>query len=149
MLVQPRKEISTLALLDLEVPGGILLPDGTTLNLTAAQISNQGTGPNAATTLNAAQNINLATVTTSSSQDIHWSGVNYLRQSASQDVGSQINTTGNLTLSAGQDLNAKAATINAGQALSVTAQRDLNITTGQASQSGEGCEVIQPELNRP
>jgi filamentous hemagglutinin len=117
-------------------PAGVLIASaGRDLNLTAAQISNQGTGPSAGTTLSAAQNINLGTVTTSSSQDIRWSGVNYLRQSASQDVGSQINAAGKLTLSAGQDLNAKAATINAGQALSVAAQRDVNITTGEASQS--------------
>ena len=117
-------------------PAGVLIASaGRDLNLTAAQISNQGSGLGSATTLSAAQNINLGTVTTSSSQDIRWSGVNYLRQSNSQDVGSQINTTGNLTLNAGQDLSAKAATINAGQALNVTAQRDLNITTGQTSQS--------------
>ncbi|PUE12943.1 hemagglutinin repeat-containing protein [Limnohabitans sp. T6-20] len=124
-------------------PAGVLIASaGRDLNLTAAQISNQGTGPGSATTLSAAQNINLGTVTTSSSQDIRWSGVNYLRQSASQDVGSQINTAGNLTLNAGQDLSAKAATINAGQALNVNAGNNVNITTGQASQSLDTANTV-------
>jgi filamentous hemagglutinin len=94
-----------------------------------------GTGPSSATTLSAAQNINLGTVTTANSQDIRWSGVNYLRQSASQDVGSQISTAGNLTLNAGQDLNAKAATgQGAGNGVSYTntqvAGNTVNIESG-------------------
>ncbi|MFI8226825.1 Ig-like domain-containing protein [Pseudomonas sp. NPDC085632] len=40
MLVQPRKQISVLSLLDPEIPGGILLPDGTWgINLAAARLN--------------------------------------------------------------------------------------------------------------
>ncbi|PIT74199.1 hemagglutinin repeat-containing protein [Limnohabitans sp. G3-2] len=124
-------------------PAGVLIANaGRDFNLTAAQISNQGSGPNAGTTLSAAQNINLGTVSTANSQDIRWSGVNYLRQSSSQDEGSQIGAAGNLTLSAGQDINAKAASINAGQTLSVAAQRDVTIGAGQTSQSLDTANTV-------
>jgi filamentous hemagglutinin len=121
-------------------PAGVLIASaGRDLNLTAAQIGNIGTG---ATALSAGNNINLSTVTTANSQDINWSGANYLRQSASQDVGSQIIAAGKLTFNAGQDLNAKAATLNAGQALNVTTGRNVNITTGQSSQSLDTANTI-------
>ena len=58
--------------------GVLVASAGRDLNLTAAQIGNAGTG---ATVLAAGNNLNLSTVTTSSSQDINWSSKNYLRQS--------------------------------------------------------------------
>ncbi len=112
--------------------GVLLASAGRDLNLTAAAVGNAGTGP---TVLAAGNNLNLSTVTTSSSQNIVWDANNRLSQSQSQDVGSQISAAGNLTLSAGQDVNAKAASVNAGQALSVNAGNNINITAGQATQS--------------
>ncbi|WP_229210016.1 hemagglutinin repeat-containing protein, partial [Duganella sp. Root1480D1] len=96
---------------------------------------NAGNGPSQ---LSAGNNLNLNTVSASSSQSIVRNASNHMSQSASQDVGTQIRTNGALTLNAGQDINVKAATINAGQALNVTAGRDLNITAGQATQSADG-----------
>jgi filamentous hemagglutinin len=119
--------------------GTLVASAGRDLNLTAAAVGNAGTGP---TVLAAGNNLNLNTVTNSNSQDINWSGVNYLRQSQSQDVGSQINAAGNLTVSAGKDLNAKAASVNAGQALSISAGNNINITTGQASQSLDTANTV-------
>jgi filamentous hemagglutinin len=119
--------------------GTLLASAGRDLNLTAAAVGNAGTGP---TVLAAGNNLNLNTVTTSNSQDINWSGVNYLRQSQSQDVGSQINAGGALSLSAGNDLNAKAASVNAGQALNVSAGNNVNITAGQASQSLDTANTV-------
>jgi filamentous hemagglutinin len=112
--------------------GVLLASAGRDLQLTAAAVGNAGTGP---TVLAAGNNLNLSTVTTSSSQNIVWDANNRLSQSQSQDVGSQISAAGNLTLSAGQDVNAKAASVNAGQALSVNAGNNINITAGQATQS--------------
>jgi filamentous hemagglutinin len=93
-------------------PAGVLVASaGNNLNLTAAQIQNAGTG---ATVLTAGNNLNLNTVAVGSSQDINWDSKNYLRQSSTQDVGTQITGAGRVNLSAGQDINAKAATIDAG-----------------------------------
>jgi filamentous hemagglutinin len=114
-------------------PAGVLVASaGNNLNLTAAQIQNAGTG---ATVLTAGNNLNLNTVAVGSSQDINWDSKNYLRQSSTQDVGTQITGAGRVNLSAGQDINAKAATIDAGKALSLSAGNDIQISAGQASQS--------------
>lgn len=101
---------------------------GNNLNLTAAQIQNAGTG---ATVLTAGNNLNLNTVAVGSSQDINWDSKNYLRQSSTQDVGTQITGAGRVNLSAGQDINAQAATIDAGKALSLSAGNDIQISAGQ------------------
>lgn len=114
-------------------PAGVLIASaGRDLNVTAAQISNQGTGQ---TSLSAGQNLNLSAVTTANSQDTTFGANRYLRTSQSQDVGSQINAAGSLNLSAGQDLNAKAAQVPAGQSLQIVAGQNVNITQGQSSQS--------------
>ena len=112
--------------------GVLLASAGRDLNLTAAQIGNTGTG---ATALSAGNNLNLNTVTTGTSQNINWDSKNYLRQSQSQDVGTQINTAGNLTFNAGQDLSAKAASVNTTGTLSAVAGNNINIHAGQSSQS--------------
>ncbi|WP_057092355.1 hemagglutinin repeat-containing protein [Comamonas thiooxydans] len=114
-------------------PAGVLVASaGNNLNLTAAQIQNAGTG---ATVLTAGNKLNLNTVAVGSSQDINWDSKNYLRQSSTLDVGTQITGAGRVNLSAGQDINAKAATIDAGKALSLSAGNDIQISAGQASQS--------------
>ncbi|MDH1477633.1 hemagglutinin repeat-containing protein [Comamonas thiooxydans] len=114
-------------------PAGVLVASaGNNLNLTAAQIQNAGTG---ATVLTAGNKLNLDTVAVGSSQDINWDSKNYLRQSSTLDVGTQITGAGRVNLSAGQDINAKAATIDAGKALSLSAGNDIQISAGQASQS--------------
>jgi filamentous hemagglutinin len=112
--------------------GTLVASAGRDLNLTAAAVSNAGTGD---TKLSAGRDLNLNTVNTSSSQTIVWDANNRLSMSQSQDVGSQISAAGNLTLSAGQDLNAKAAQVSAGQELKATAAGNVNISAGQASQS--------------
>jgi filamentous hemagglutinin len=112
--------------------GTLLASAGRDLNLTGAVISNAGTGD---TKISAGNNLNLNTVTTASSQSLNWDANNHLRQSQSQDVGSQIGAAGSLSLTAGNDLNAKAASVSAGQALSVNAGNNVNITAGQASET--------------
>ncbi|KQZ27064.1 hemagglutinin repeat-containing protein [Duganella sp. Root1480D1] len=114
-------------------PAGVLLASaGNNINLTAAQINNSGAG---LTQLNAGNNLNLSAVNTSVSQKLVWDANNRQSQSASMDIGSQVKGGGNLVLNAGQDLNVKAAVVNAGQTLTVAAGRDVNITAGQVTQS--------------
>ena len=114
-------------------PAGVLLASaGRDLNLTAAHISNAGTG---ASVLSAGGNLNLGVVTTANAQNIVWDSKNYQRQSQRQDVGTQVTTGGVLALSAGQDLNAMAATVQAAGALSAQAGNNISISAGQSSQS--------------
>jgi Hemagglutinin repeat len=110
--------------------GTLVASAGRDLNLTAAAVGNAGTGPTALTAGN-----NLSAVTTSDKQDTTFSANRYLRTSQSQDVGSQISAGGALTLSAGNDLNAKAGSVSAGQALSVNAGNNVLISAGEQSLS--------------
>ncbi|WP_152965159.1 toxin glutamine deamidase domain-containing protein [Comamonas testosteroni] len=101
-------------------PAGVLVASaGNNLNLTAAQIQNAGAG---AAVLTAGNKLNLNTVAVGSSQDINWDSKNYLRQSSTLDVGTQITGAGRVNLSAGQDINARAASRNqsAGGSLTIS-----------------------------
>ncbi|NMM07527.1 hemagglutinin repeat-containing protein, partial [Polaromonas sp.] len=56
---------------------------------------------------------------------------NYLKDSQSAELGSQIRAAGNLRLAAGADLNAKAAKVQAQGALLAMVGNDVNLTAGQ------------------
>ncbi len=112
--------------------GTLVASAGRDFNLAAAQVSSAGSA-----SLSAGRDINLGTVTTSTSQSLNWDASNHLRQSSSQDVGSQVGAGGNLTMRAGNDINAKAANVNAGATLDVKAARDINILVGEDKQSDD------------
>lgn len=122
-------------------PAGVLIASaGRDITLTAAQVSNAGTG---LTQLSAGRDLNLASVSTESRQDLNWNTTNHLRQSTSQDVGSQISGGGAVTISAQKDVDLRAANVNAQGALDVKATKgSVNIEAGQSTQSlGEGRQV--------
>ena len=142
-------------------PGGTLVASaGRDLNIIGGIVANgpigssglnglpPGTGaittPPAITVLAATRNLNLGVVTTSSSSDMTRDAQNYLRDGQSQDIGTQIRTAGNVALQAGQDLNAKAATVRAAGSLTVSAGNNVNLTAGQ-SQSSVGFGLTKTE----
>ena len=109
---------------------------GRDLNTTAAVISN--TASQGQTVLAAGQDLNLKTITESQSQALTWDAKNSRRESSQTEVGSAIQTTGNLTLLAGRDLTARAANVSSeAGALTVQAGRDLNLQAGQNRQTAE------------
>lgn len=104
------------------------------LNLTAAQVSNTGTTATTTTTLSAGRNVNLATVQERSRLELVRDASNYRKEASSQDVGSTVQTSGNLTIQATQDINAKAAAISSTQgAINLVAGGNINLLAGQAS----------------
>ncbi|WP_296223644.1 filamentous hemagglutinin N-terminal domain-containing protein, partial [Ralstonia sp. UBA689] len=111
--------------------GGVLVASaGRDLNLTAAQIGNASTGGQ--TIVAAARDLNLNTVDTSNSQSIKWDNNNWRRDSTRQEVGSSIQTSGDLRLSAGNDLNARGASVTSEQgALVATAGNNVNLTAAE------------------
>ncbi len=113
-------------------PGGTLLASaGRDVNLVAGVIQSQGSAQ-----LQAGNNINLNTVTKSDSVDATHDERNYTRFSQSQDVGSQLSATGNLSLIAGKDINATAASITSEQgALVASAGNNVNIKEGRKETS--------------
>ncbi|WP_342755004.1 hemagglutinin repeat-containing protein [Pantoea sp. MBD-2R] len=101
------------------------------VNLTASQITNSGEGSQ--TQIIAGNDLNLNTLTTTSSEKGSWGKGNDRTLTQSTDTGSQIAGNGEVMLQAGHDLNARAATVSAGESLSVVAGSDINITSGSAS----------------
>nr|WP_213202188.1 hemagglutinin repeat-containing protein [Erwinia rhapontici] len=83
--------------------------------------------------MTAGHNINLGTIATTHSERGDWGGDNYRDLTQRSDVGSQIAGNGSVQLSAGNDLNALAASINATDALSAVAGNDMNIVAGESA----------------
>jgi filamentous hemagglutinin len=101
---------------------------GRDINLVAAKIDNAGKDGN--TLLNAGRNVNLATVTTASSNAVRWDLVRYRNESSSTEVGTVIQGAGAITFKAGTDINLRAASVDAGKDLTAIAGNNLNILAG-------------------
>ncbi|WP_374448460.1 hemagglutinin repeat-containing protein [Providencia sp.] len=101
------------------------------INLTASYVGNHG--QESQTTLNAGRDINLDTQQVSHSTDYTRDSQRYDRKTETQDIGSTINTQGNLSLNAGNDLNARAADVSAKGELNANATHNINITAGEAT----------------
>ena len=104
-------------------------------NPTAAGVSATANAtPLGGTLLSAGHDLTLGTVSEAASNRIAWDGKNRRSDAHQADVGTTIQTTGDLTLYAGNDLTAKAASVTSAQgALSVLAERDLTLTVGHSS----------------
>ena len=106
---------------------------GRDVNLIAGVIGNGGT--DGATFISAARNLNLGTITTAASNHIAWDDKNRRSDSETTEIGSQIQGVGRVDLAAGQDINVRAATVQAGGTLTAVAGNDINIIAGQSTQS--------------
>ncbi|WP_432258816.1 hemagglutinin repeat-containing protein [Cupriavidus sp. TMH.W2] len=84
--------------------------------------------------MGAGRNLNLDTVQVGDRRDSVADARNSTSTARSADIGTQISGQ-NVTLVAGQDVNARAAYVNADSALDVSAGRDINVTAGQSSVS--------------
>ncbi|GBG57802.1 toxin CdiA [Sporomusaceae bacterium FL31] len=112
--------------------GVMVVSAGRDINLVAAQIGNSG--QDGSTSIIAGNNLNMGTVTIGDSNHLVWDSNNYRNDSSSMDVGTTIQSQGNIRLQAGNDLNAKAASVESIQGeLVATAGRDVNLTEGQAN----------------
>lgn len=115
-------------------PAGVLLANaGRDMNLVAAQVRNQGAG---VTQFKADGGINLGTVKTEQSQNINWSDVNYLRQSSSTEVGTQISGGGAVNLVAQDDVRMRAAQVEAAGRSSIKSETgNVVIDAGERQES--------------
>ena len=110
--------------------GNLTAYAGHDLTLTGATATNQGSG---GATLAAGNDLNLDTVRESFHQSIIWNASNYHKEASHTDIGSTVQSMGDLRLSAGQDITLKAANVTAETGnLLATASRDINLTTGEA-----------------
>jgi filamentous hemagglutinin len=114
--------------------GTLVAAAGNDLNLMAAAITNAAAndGSGGATVLVAGNNLNLGTVTESSSNHIVWDDKNQRKDSSQVEIGTTIQTQGNIALQAGNDLVARAASVSTSDgALTATAGRDILLTAGK------------------
>lgn len=102
------------------------IQSGRDISLTATKVDTTGNA-----SMVAGRDINLGTVTTKEALSANYDAKNNLSYSQTNEIGTQISTGGNLVLSAGQDVNAKAAYANATGEIAVAAGRDVNLTSAQ------------------
>ena len=118
--------------------GTLIASAGRDLNLVAGVLGSAGS-----VQASAGQDINLGTISTAQASDLIANARNHLRQSGTQEVGSQISSDSSTTLSAGQDLNARAASVSASGDLSATAVRDIYITEGRTTRQSDDARFAQ------
>lgn len=111
--------------------GKLVLQGVNDINLNATLVGNNG--KESTTVLAAGNTINLGTITTTHSERGDWGSDNYRDLTQRSEVGSQISGNGSVQLSAGNDLNARAASVNAADALSAVAGNDMNIVAGESA----------------
>ena len=102
---------------------------GKDINIIAGQISNQS--EQGQTRLQAGRDINLDTVQTSKHQATHFDADNHVIRGSTNEVGSSIQTKGDVTLLSGNNFNAKAAEVGSAKGtLAVYAKNDITISSG-------------------
>ncbi|WNO04236.1 DUF637 domain-containing protein [Rhodoferax mekongensis] len=111
--------------------GVLLASAGRDINIIAGQIKN--TGQDGQTVLVAKNDINLTTLQTRQTNNLEFDAGNYRRATSTAEAGSSIQGTGNVTLSAGNDVNARAARVEAGKTLDVAAANNIILQAGQAT----------------
>ena len=112
--------------------GKLALQSGRDITLTGAQVI--ASGENGKAQLVAGRDMTLNTVETASRDNLVWDGDNSLKQGQTTSVGSEVTGKGDVTLAAGNDLNARAAALSAGEALNVSAGNNLTLAAGENTQ---------------
>ncbi|WP_286787169.1 hemagglutinin repeat-containing protein [Leclercia sp. UBA1284] len=112
--------------------GRLALQSGRDITLTGAQVI--ASGENGKAQLVAGRDMTLNTVETASRDNLVWDGDNSLKQGQTNSIGSEVTGKGDVTLAAGNDLNARAAALSAGEALNVSAGNNLTLTAGENTQ---------------
>uniref|UniRef100_UPI00403942B2 hemagglutinin repeat-containing protein n=1 Tax=Variovorax sp. BK018 TaxID=3450241 RepID=UPI00403942B2 len=121
--------------------GTLVASAGRDVNLIGALISNSG--KEGTTEIGAGRDINLGTVTTGRQDATIRSAGNYRAEASTQEVGTRIEASGDISLTAKRDVNVRAGTINSTDGeLGIAAKRDINLDAGQSTSAlNEGLRV--------
>lgn len=138
-----RTNLDRVAGLYMDNPNAILVANaGNDVNLMAATIINRG--EEAVTQINAAQDINLSTVTIAEQNSSIRNAKNYVKHGGTQDIGSTIQTNSDIAFKAGNDFNAKAASVTSEVgAINVSANQDINITEGRETSNFDTARKVK------
>jgi filamentous hemagglutinin len=119
--------IDRVAALYVSNPNGLLLASaGRDVKLTAALVQSEGS-----VQLQAGRDITLDTVQTRTDVAVQRDDRNYAGVRQSEEIGTRISSEGGTSLIAGQDIQARAAQVQAQGQLALQAGRDVNIEAGQ------------------
>jgi filamentous hemagglutinin len=110
--------------------GSLVVTAGNNLNITAASVNADNDAR-----LQAGNDINLLTLQTEQGESVVFGKKNNSNVQRTDQVGSNLDTGGNLTLIAGQDVNATAVNANTGGQIGIQAGRDINVLAGEATGS--------------
>ena len=114
-------------------PGGSLMAvAGRDMNLVGAEVQSAGDA-----SLEAGRDVNLDSVTTGRTEDIRWSSNNTRKGEQSKETGTTVSGAGNVSITAGRDLTGRAATLSAGETLSLDAGGKLVVYAGENQSSSE------------
>ncbi|MEQ1966499.1 hemagglutinin repeat-containing protein [Xenorhabdus nematophila] len=113
--------------------GKLRLRAGKDINLSAAQLMSQGQDSDIQ--LDAGRDIQLGTAHTARGEHLEWSRDNTLTHTASGEIGTDINSAGQVSLHAGRDVSLRATGITAGKTLHVDAGRDVAVVAGEQQQT--------------
>ena len=110
--------------------GVLVASAGKNIELVGATLS--ALGKNGSVLLSAGENITLDTKKLQSQKDMTENAENYLRTKRGTELGTEIRADGNIAMSAGNDLKARAATIASTEGTtSLAAGRDITLTAGR------------------
>ncbi len=122
-------QLDRLAGLYVTKDAGVLVASaGRDLSVIAGVLSSMGN-----VQVTAGNDVNLRTVDTAYKSDLTANERNYMRQSGTEEMGSQIVSNGSITITTGNDINARAATVNAQGSLVVGAGGDIQLVEGRAT----------------
>jgi len=138
-----RTNLDRVAGLYMNNPDAILVANaGNDVNLMAASIVNQG--ENGRTQISAGGNINLGTVAIAEQNSSIRNAKNYVKHGNTHEVGSVIETSGDMAFNAGNDFNAKAASVRSGsRAINVSAAGDISITEGRETSNFDTARKVK------
>ena len=112
--------------------GVLVASAGKNIELVGATLS--ALGKNGSVILSAGENISLDTKKLQSEKDMTESAENYLRTKRGTELGTEIRADGNISIAAGNDLTARAATIASAEGTtSLAAGNDITLTAGRES----------------
>ncbi|MGE0097573.1 MAG: hemagglutinin repeat-containing protein [Hydrogenophaga sp.] len=131
--------IDRVAALYVSNPNGVLLASaGQDLNLTAALVQSEG-----GVQLQAGRDIALDTVQTRTDIAVKRDSRNYAGVRLGEEVGTRITSEGSTSLLAGQDIQARAAQVQAQGQLGLQAGRDVQIEAGEHSLSTDNASYAK------
>ena len=124
--------------------GLLVASAGNHLNLIGADIRNDSKDKDSFTLLTANNDITLSTVQIAEQNNSIQNAKNYLKHGSTQDIGTQIKTTGDIILQAGNDLNAKAASITSQDGkLTGIAANAITLQNGEATSHMSAARTVK------